>query len=125
MNIVLTTRNDTHAFLSTRPDPDTDIHWGCTECHVLNKFTYHSYAAHCTTPGCKGKFMPISLPILGNVDEILQKTFMKKQLHDIKEELKELKSDTRRLECEIDWNEERTRTLKKEKKDIEERLCVK
>jgi hypothetical protein len=119
MNILLTTRDQTLAFLSTRPDPDEDIRWGCTECHILNKFTYHSYAAHCTSPNCKGKFMPISLPIVGDAHETFQRTFMKKQLLDIKSELEELKHETRRLECEIDYNEERTRTLEKEKKDIE------
>ena len=125
MNILLKSRDDTHAFLSTHPDPDTDLRWGCTECHVLNKFTYHSYAAHCTSPNCKGKFMPISLPIIGDASETLQRTFMKKQLLDIKNELEELKSDTRRLECEIDYNEERVGALEGERKEIVNRLKIK
>jgi hypothetical protein len=125
MNHLLTTRAETLSFLSTRPDPDTDIQWGCNECHVLNKFTYHSYAAHCTSPGCKGKFMPISLPIIGNPDETLQRTFMKKQLLDIEEEITELKHETRRLQCEIDWNEERVGTLEGERKEIEESIKTK
>lgn len=125
MNFLLTTRSQVTSFLSTRPDPDTDLQWGCTECHVLNKFTYHSYAAHCTSPGCTGIFMPISLPIVGNPDETLQRTFMKKQLNDIEEEIKELKSENRRLEWEIDDNEERMNKLEGERKEIVERLKIK
>ena len=125
MNFLLKTRAETNSFLSTRPDPDTDLRWGCTECHVLNKFTYHSYAAHCTTPGCKGKFMPIPLPIVGNPDETLQRTFMRKQLNEINEEMEELKHETQRLQCEIDWNEERVGALEDERKEIVERLKIK
>ena len=122
MNIVLTTRSQVSSFLSTRPDPDTDLHWGCPECHVLNKFTYHSYAVHCSTPGCAGIFMPISLPIVGNPDETLQRTFMKKQLKEINEEMEELKHENRRLQCEMDWNEERVGVLEGERKEIKEGL---
>jgi hypothetical protein len=122
---LLKTNQDTHAFLSSHPDPDTDLQWGCPQCHILNKFTYHSYAAHCTTPGCKGKFMPISLPIVGNPDETLQRTFMKKQIFDIEKEMEELKHENRRLQCEMDWNEDRVCALEGERKEIVERLKVK
>lgn len=69
--------------------------------------------------------MPISLPIVGNPDETLQRTFMKKQLNDIEEEIKELKSENRRLEWEIDDNEERMNKLEGERKEIVERLKIK
>lgn len=69
--------------------------------------------------------MPISLPIVGNPDETLQGAFMKKQLKEINEEIRELKSENRRLEWEIDENEERMNKLEGERKEIVERLKVK
>jgi hypothetical protein len=64
----------------------------------------------------KVKFMIIYLMKSGNTQKLN---------YFVHEHMEELKHENRRLQCEMDWNEDRVCALEGERKEIVERLKVK
>jgi hypothetical protein len=124
--IVLNTREETLAFLSTIPDPDEDIPWCCphNDCLVTNKNNvYHSRRARCCSCG-KGHFPAVHLPVVGDARGTLKKIFIDERLGDIKNEIKEQEKEIETHEDEIRQCQVYIKELEKEKGDLNRTLTM-
>jgi hypothetical protein len=121
---LLKTNQDTHAFLSSHPDPDEVICWGCPACHARNYGTHFSHATRCGVCG-KGSFPAIPLPIVGDGGTSMVRAYQNERMRCIDEEIKESKEKIREYECEIEECECYLSELKKERVGIESLLVVK
>lgn len=115
--IVLTTREDTFAFLRDRPDPDEVIRWTCCECNAVNDHTFHHCIAVCAVCG-KGHFPAISLPIIGDAKTSVRQAFMNDRLSQIDDNIREARGKIEEHESEIDDQECYIRNLEKERDDL-------
>ena len=118
MNIILTTNKQTLDFLSTKPNADEEIVWGCPECHVRNIGTYFSHQAKCSH--CKnGRFPAIPLPVVGGSGISLQRAFACERIRVIKSQMDDIKDEIRSLESELEEKEIELNHLKSEKNNLE------